>query len=302
MSSLANHRATMMKAVKATLVALVLCLAFAMAQIAVAQVAVPPLSGRVVDQTATLTSDEIAKLNQTLKDFEAKKGSQVAVLIVPTTQPEAIEQYSIRVAEAWKIGREKIDDGAILVVAKNDRKLRIEVGYGLEGALTDVTANRIIDEIITPKFRSGDFAGGISSGLDQIIRVVDGEPLSEPQRPRPSSNLLNHIDPAFLIFGGIILSGILRGVLGRLLGALAAGGVVAVVIWFLAGSLVLSGILGLVAFLFTMFVDSTAASSGLGRGGGFVGGGGSFSTGSSDSGGFRGGGGSFGGGGASGSW
>jgi uncharacterized protein len=302
MSSLANHRATTMKEVKATLVALVLCLAFAIAQIAVAQVAVPPLSGRVVDQTATLNSDEIAKLNQTLKDFEAKKGSQIAVLIVPSTQPEAIEQYSIRVAEAWKIGRKKIDDGAILVVAKNDRKLRIEVGYGLEGALTDVSANRIIDEIITPKFRSGDFVGGISSGVDQIIRVVDGEPLPEPQRPRPSSNLPNHIDPAFLIFGGIILSGILRGVLGRLLGALAAGGVVAAVIWFLAGSLVLSGILGLVAFLFTMFVDSTAASSGFGRGGGFVVVGGSFSAGSRDSGGFRGGGGSFGGGGASGSW
>jgi uncharacterized protein len=301
MSGLANHRATTTKAVKATLVALVLCLAFAVAQIAVAQVTVPPLSGRVVDQTATLNSDEIAKLDQILRDFEAKKGSQIAVLIVPTTQPEAIEQYSIRVAEAWKIGRKKIDDGAILVVAKNDRKLRIEVGYGLEGALTDVTANRIINEIITPKFRSGDFAGGISSGVDQIIRVVDGEPLPEPQRPRPSSNLLNHVDPAFLIFGGIILSGILRGVLGRLLGALAAGGVVAMVIWFLAGSLVLSGVLGLVAFLFTMFVDSTAASSGFGRGGGFVGGG-SFSAGSSDGGGFRGGGGSFGGGGASGSW
>jgi uncharacterized protein len=293
----------MMQAVKATIVALVLCFGFAaVAQIAVAQVAVPPLSGRVVDQTGTLGSNEIASLDQILKDFEARKGSQIAVLIVPTTAPEAIEQYSIRVAEAWKIGRKKIDDGAILVVAKEDHRLRIEVGYGLEGALTDVTTKRIIDEIITPKFRSGDFAGGISAGVDQIIRVIDGEPLPEPQRSRPSSNLLNHIDPTFLIFGVIILSGILRGVLGRLLGSLAAGGVVAAVIWFVAGSLVLSGILGLVAFLFTMFVDSTAASSGFGRGGGFVGGGGSFSRGSSESGGFSGGGGSFGGGGASGSW
>jgi uncharacterized protein len=255
----------------------------------------------VVDQTATLSGDVKASLEATLKDFEARKGSQIAVLIVPTTAPEAIEQYSIRVAEAWKIGRKKIDDGAILVVAKEDHRLRIEVGYGLEGALTDVTTKRIIDEIITPKFRSGDFAGGISAGVDQIIRVIDGEPLPEPQRSRPSSNLLNHIDPTFLIFGVIILSGILRGVLGRLLGSLAAGGVVAAVIWFVAGSLVLSGILGLVAFLFTMFVDSTAASSGFGRGGGFVGGG-SFSRGSSESGGFSGGGGSFGGGGASGSW
>jgi uncharacterized protein len=304
MNGLAGSKATAMKAVKAIMIAIALWLAIAAEpHIAVAQVAVPPLSGRVVDQTATLDSDEIAKLTQTLKDFEAKKGSQIAVLIVPTTQPEAIEQYSIRVAEAWKIGRKKIDDGAILVVAKNDHKLRIEIGYGLEGALTDVTAHRIIDEIITPKFRSGDFAGGISSGVDQIIHVVDGEPLPEPQRPRSGSTPLNQVDPTFLIFGVIILSGILRGILGRLLGALAAGGVVAAVIWFVAGSLVLSGILGLVAFLFTMFIDSTAASSGFGRGrGGGFGGGGSFSTPSGDSGGFRGGGGSFGGGGASGSW
>ena len=110
------------------------------------------------------------------------------MLIVPTTQPETIEQYSIRVAEAWKIGRKKIDDGALLVVAKNDHKLRIEVGYGLEGALTDVTAKRIIDEIITPKFRSGDFAGGISAGVDRIIRVIDGEPLPAPEPPSASSS------------------------------------------------------------------------------------------------------------------
>jgi uncharacterized protein len=294
-----------MNTVKATLVALVLCFAFA----AAAQVAVPPLSGRVVDQTATLSSEDKASLEATLKAFEARKGSQIAVLIVPTTAPEAIEQYSIRVAEAWKIGRRKVDDGAILVVAKDDHRLRIEVGYGLEGALTDVTTKRIIDEIITPKFRSGDFAGGISAGVDQIIRVVDGEPLPAPVQQRPSSNPLNHIDPTFLIFGVVILSGILRSALGRLLGSLAAGGVVATVIWFVAGSLILSGVLGLGAFLFTMFIDIAASSSGFGRSGGFVGGGGgSFSRGSGGSGGFggggsfSGGGGSFGGGGASGSW
>src|SRR5476651_306781 len=171
-----------MKAARASILALMLCWAFA----AMADVAVPPLTGRVVDKTATLSSSDIASLDQTLKDFEARKGSQVAVLIVPTTQPETIEQYSLRVAEAWKIGRKKIDDGAILVVAKDDRKLRIEVGYGLEGALTDVTSKRIIDEIITPKFRSGDFAGGISSGVDRIIGVVDGEPLPAPA-PQQSS-------------------------------------------------------------------------------------------------------------------
>src|SRR5665213_3754694 len=161
---------------KASLVALLMCWACA----ALAQVAVPQLVGRVVDQTGTLSSDDIDSLTQKLKDFEARKGSQIAVLIVPTTAPETIEQYSIRVAEAWKIGRKKIDDGAILLVAKNDRKLRIEVGYGLEGALTDVTSKRIIDEIITPRFRSGDFAGGISDGVDRIMSVVDREPMQAP--------------------------------------------------------------------------------------------------------------------------
>jgi uncharacterized protein len=199
-----------MKAAKAWFLALMLCVAFA----ALADVAVPPLTGRVVDQTGTLSSGDIASLDRTLRDFEAKKGSQIAVLIVPTTHPETIEQYSIRVAEAWKIGRKKIDDGAILVVAKNDRKLRIEVGYGLEGVLTDVTAKRIIDEVITPKLRSGDFAGGISDGADRILRVVDGEPLPIPaQRQQDSGDLLGHIDPfnPFLLFGVFIVGGIFRG-------------------------------------------------------------------------------------------
>src|SRR5882672_3064518 len=135
--------------------AFVLALAMVWACAALADVAVPPLTGRVVDQTGTLSSGDIASLTQSLKGLEARKGSQIAVLIVPTTAPETIEQYSIRVAETWKIGRKKIDDGALVVVAKDDRKLRIEVGYGLEGALTDVTSKRIIDEIITPRFRNG---------------------------------------------------------------------------------------------------------------------------------------------------
>src|SRR5471030_3401158 len=159
-----------MNAARASILALLVCWGFA----ASADVAVPPLSGRVVDQTGTLSSDTIAALTQTLKGLELRKGSQVAVLIVPTTAPETIEQYSIRVAEAWKIGRKKVDDGALLVVAKDDRKLRIEVGYGLEGALTDATARRIIDEIITPKFRSGDFAGGVTAGVNRMIGVIDG--------------------------------------------------------------------------------------------------------------------------------
>jgi uncharacterized protein len=289
-----------MKAARASLLALMLCWVFA----AIADVGVPPLSGRVVDQTATLSSGDITSLDQILRDFEARKGSQIAVLIVPTTVPETIEQFSLRVAEAWKIGRKKIDDGAILVVAKNDRKLRLEVGYGLEGALTDVTSKRIIDEVITPKFRSGDFSGGIFDGVNRIVRVVDGEPLPAPVRPRQDPELLSHIDPfnPFLIVAVIVVGGIFRGLLGRLFGSLATGGLVATIFWFAAASLALSTIGGIIAFLLTMFSDAMMSSGGVGRGGVWSGGGG-YSGGSlGDGGGFRGGGGGFGGGGASGSW
>src|SRR4051794_5577364 len=279
-----------MNVARDSLLALMLAFAFA----ALADVAVPPLTGRVVDRTATLSSSDIASLDRTLKDFGARKGSQIAVLIVPTTQPETIEQYSIRVAEAWKIGRKKIDDGAILVVAKDDRKLRIEVGYGLEGALTDVTAKRIIDEVITPKFRSGDFAGGISDGVNRILRVVDGEPLPAPAQPRQNTGLLSHVDPfnPFVIVAVVVAGGILRGLLGRLLGSLATGGLVAALFWFIAASLELSVVSGIIAFLVTMFSDAMTSSGGAGRGGGWVsGGGGGYSGGSSsDSGGFSGGG------------
>src|ERR1700680_4896466 len=201
-----------MIAARASLLALLMCWAFA----AAADVAVPPLSGRVVDQTGTLSSGDIASLTQTLKDLEARKGSQLAVLIVPTTAPETIEQYSIRVAEAWKIGRKKIDDGALLVVAKDDRKLRIEVGYGLEGALTDVTAKRIIDEVITPKFKNGDFAGGISAGVDRIIRVIAGEKLPAPPEPPARQGFdSSNFDGSFLpfIIIGLLMSGaVLRSI------------------------------------------------------------------------------------------
>ncbi len=301
-----------MIAARASLLALLLCWAC----VAFADVAVPPLSGRVVDQTGTLSSDTIASLTQTLRGLELRKGSQVAVLIVPTTQPETIEQYSIRVAEAWKIGRKKIDDGALLVVAKDDRKLRIEVGYGLEGALTDVTSRRIIDEIITPKFRSGDFSGGISDGVEKIIGVIDGEPLPAPaprqqERSEPNSFLMSFLNPLnpFSIFAVLILGGVFRKLFGRLFGSVAAGGLIGVLAWFIAGSLIVSGIAAAVAALFTMFSDTITAPTPAGSGGrrsnGSWSGGGSWSSGgssSSDSGGFSGGGGSFGGGGASGSW
>jgi uncharacterized protein len=292
-----------MNAARAGILALLMCWAFA----AAADIAVPPLTGRVVDQTGTLSSGDIASLTQTLEDLENRKGSQVAVLIVPTTEPETIEQYAIRVAEAWKIGRKKIDDGALLVIAKNDRKLRIEVGYGLEGALNDVTVKRIIDEVITPKFRNGDFAGGISAGVDRIIRVIDGEPLPAPARARTSSWSSNFdaLNP-FVLFAIFIGGAILRSTLGRLIGSVATGGIVGALAWFIAGSLAASIVAGLIAFIFTMFSSGIVSSgpgtysgsSGSSRGGfgggGFSGGGGG--------GGFSGGGGSFGGGGASGSW
>ena len=293
-----------MNAARVSLLALLVCWAFA----AFADVAVPPLSGRVVDQTGTLSSGSIDRLTQTLKNLEARKGSQIAVLIVPTTAPETIEQFSIRVAEAWKIGRKKIDDGALVVVAKDDRKLRIEVGYGLEGALNDATAKRIIDEVMTPRFRNGDFAGGISAGVDRIVGVIDGEPLPAPA-PQQDSGPLSHIDPfnPFLIVAVIVAAGIFRGVLGRLFGSLATGGLVAAIFWFAAASLALSIISGIIAFLISMLSDAMTSSGGTGRGGGWVGGGyprGGYSGGSSsgDGGGFSGGGGNFGGGGASGSW
>ncbi len=294
-----------MNALRASLVALLLCWAGA----ASADVAVPQLTGRVVDQTGTLSSGDVAALTQTLKNLEARKGSQVAVLIVPTTAPETIEQYSIRVAEAWKIGRKKIDDGALLLVAKDDHKLRIEVGYGLEGALTDVTARRIIDEVITPKFRSGDFAGGISAGIDRIVGVIDGEPLPAPAPEAQSFHGEDRYDILFnplILFGMFAVGGVLRVALGRLLGSLGIGGVFGLVAWLAVGSLMVSVIAAVGAFAFAMFAGS---ASSIQRTGGWSGGGGSFSgssdsgsSSSSDSGGFSGEGGSFGGGGASGSW
>jgi uncharacterized protein len=298
-----------MNAARASLLALLMCWAFA----AAADVAVPPLTGRVVDQTGTLSSGDIAALTQTLKALETRKGSQIAVLIVPTTEPETIEQYSIRVADAWKIGRKKIDDGALMVIAKNDRHLRIEVGYGLEGALTDVTAKRIIDEVITPKFKAGDFVGGITAGVDRIIRVIDGETLPAPEPPHWQSQ--RSFDPTdlfnpFLIIPVLLFGGMMRSMLGRLLGSVAAGGLVTLIGWYLFGSLLAAILAGVIASIFVMFSDSITSPQPTGRrggGGGWSGGGygGSFSGssgGSSDSGSFSGGGGSFGGGGASGSW
>ena len=263
--------------------------------IAGAEAPVPPLAGRITDQTATLTAEQKAALEQTLQAFETRKGSQIAVLIVSTTAPETIEQYALRVAEQWKLGRRQVDDGAVFVVAKNDRALRIEVGYGLEGALNDATSKRIISEIITPRFKQGDFYGGITAGIDQIIRVVDGEPLPEPKgRPAGDISDVQQFIPIILVLA-LVLGGVLRSALGRFPGAVATGGAVGIGAGLLAGAVSIGLVAGALALFFTFLSGGMGGRGvgghygGLGRGG-FGGGG------------FGGGGGGFGGGGASGRW
>lgn len=275
------------------------------------QVAVPPLSKHAVDLTGTLTAQQLADLDDSLRAFENLKGSQIAVLMVPTTEPETIEEFSLRVAEQWKLGRKKIDDGAILLIAKNDRTLRIEVGYGLEGALNDAVAKRIIEEIITPRFREGNFFEGIRAGVNQIIKVVDGEPLPPPDnRGKGATGDMAadetqspHLQQVFfaVFIGAMVLGGILRAIFGRLLGALVTGGVIGALVWFMAGVLFGALLAALIVFVVTLVGGSRGGFGGGGFGGGF-GGRGGFGGGGFGGGGFGGGGGGFGGGGASGRW
>ncbi|HAT30617.1 MAG TPA: hypothetical protein DCW29_07090 [Janthinobacterium sp.] len=264
----------------------------AMCGLARAQIAVPPLVRPVTDLSATLSGEQVARLESTLRAFEARKGSQIAVLIVPTTRPEAIEQYAIRVAEQWKIGRKKVDDGAILVVAKNDRTLRVEVGYGLEGALNDAISKRIIDEIIVPRFQQDDFYGGIAAGVDKLMTVIEGEPLP-PASPtgRGEDELgLRQLLPVALVMA-VVLGGILRAALGRVAGAAVTGGVIGVAAWLIAGAAFFGILAGFFGFLFTLTGAGRMGMAGLLMGHGRRGGGG-----------WSGGGGGFGGGGASGRW
>jgi uncharacterized protein len=278
---------------------------------ALAEVAVPPLRGPVTDLTGTLTSEQIATLDQQLRAFEAKKGSQIAILIVPTTQPETIEQYGIRVAEAWKLGRQGVNDGAVLLIAKDDRAMRIEVGRGLEGPLPDVLANRIIDQVIVPRFRANDFFGGIREAIERMIALVEGEPLPEPERAQrgtPGDSGLGNALPLLLmlVFVG---SGILRGMLGRFGGASVTGGIAAVIVWVLTSTLVIAIGAAVIAFVVALLGGGGGggwASPGRrgrgGYGGGWGGGLGGGGWGGGGGGGWSGGGGTFGGGGASGRW
>jgi uncharacterized protein len=269
-------------------------------------VPVPVLKARVTDLTGTLTPDQTAQLEQKLAAFEARKGSQVVVLIVPTTKPETIEQFAIKVADAWKPGRKSVDDGALLVVAKDDRTLRIDVRYGLEGALSDIVSKRIIEDSIVPRFKAGDFYGGIDAGVDAIIKVIDGEPLPEPKRKRQPDQFGGGLQSLFVIgfIAVVVVGGILRAMLGRFPAAGVIGALVGGIGWLLAGTLIAAIVAGVIAFIFTLF----GGTSGLGRGGfrrggGFGGGGfGGGGWGGGGGGGFSGGGGMGGGGGASGRW
>jgi uncharacterized protein len=246
--------------------------------------ALPALSGRVVDTTATLSAVERSALNERLAQLETEKGAQVVVLIVPTTQPESIEQYGIRLAEAWKIGRRGVNDGVIVIVARDDRAMRIEVGYGLEGAIPDAIARRIIDEQMAPRFRQGDFAGGLNAAVDALSRLIGGEALPPPAAKPGDKG--SSFDSDTLLFVAIFLASIARAIFG-LLGSLAVSLLAGWLAWMSFGSL----LAGLIAALLTFFASFLRP----GRGGGSWRGGGG-------GGGFSGGGGSFGGGGASGRW
>jgi uncharacterized protein len=265
---------------------------------------VPPLSSRVTDLTGTLSASERQALEAKLADWEARTTDQLAVLIVPTTKPETIEQYAIRVAEAWKIGQKGKDNGAILVVAKDDKQMRLEVGYGFEGVLTDVTSRRIIAETIAPLFSKGQFAAGINAGIDRIISVVsEGKPLpkAEPRRRAPSHGFDIGTLALILLVAVPAIGAILRSILGNVGGSVVGAGIVGGAAWLFAGSLLIAAIAAIVALVvisFSGFGGRGGPGLWIPGGGGGLSGGGGFGGG----GGFSGGGGGFGGGGASGGW
>ncbi len=289
--------------IRFVLLALLLC------GTAQAEVAVPELRQRVTDLTATLDAGQVQLLENKLAVFESAKGSQIAVLLLPTTQPETIEQFGIRVAEAWKLGRKGVDDGVLLLIAKGDRRSRIEVGYGLEGALNDATSKRIVSEIINPYFKRGEFYAGIDAGLGAIINVVEGEPLPPPGKSGsrafgagPDVGTLLGIAFIVFIMGNIVL----RQLLGNLPSGLIVGGAIGALVWFALFSLGLAIGAALFSFVLSLIFGSNRWDSGSSVpgnwGGGSWSGGGWSGGGGFGGGGFGGGGGSFGGGGASGDW
>ena len=271
------------------------------------QQVIPPLRARVTDLTGTLAAEQKGLLEAKLAAVERAKGAQIVLLVVPTVQPESVEQYALRVVEAWKPGRRGVDDGALLLVARDDRRMRIEVGYGLEGALNDAAAKRIISELIAPRFKQGDFYGGIDAGIDAMIKVVSGEALPAPsgQGSRPVDADADRFETVLL--AGFVLvflvGGVLRAIFGRLLAAGMVGVAASVIASLLISSLLVAVILGIVAGVVSLLLgmrDGVGWSSGgVSWGTAGQGRGGSSGDGA---GGFGGGGGSFGGGGASGGW
>lgn len=254
---------------------------------------IPPLRTPVTDLADLLPPEQEAALNQKLLAFEARKGSQIGVLIVPTTAPETIFDYSFRVADNWKLGRKGVDDGVLFVIATQDRKTHLQVGYGLEGAIPDAIAKRILQDIVKPQFRAGDFPGGINAGVDALIRVIDGEALPAPKgRSRRGGD--NFPGEALVI--GLIAAFVASALLGRVLGSLVGAGIgggVAMLVFGLGLLTALGiGVLVLLAALVLLFGGIGGLPWIGGGGGGGFGGGGSWS----------GGGGGFGGGGASGDW
>jgi uncharacterized protein len=289
----------------AFLLCLMLFLASSMLCIAQAQAAlveVPAFKSFVTDLTQSLSPDQQAQLEAKLAAFSAEKGSQIAVLIVPTVQPEDIAQYSIRVTDAWKLGREKQDDGVLIVIAKDDRKMRIEVGYGLEGPIPDLIAKRVISEIIAPKFKQNDMAGGLNDGVDKLIGLVAGEQLAPPDK-KANKNMGFDNWLALFVISTMIIGGVLVDKMGRFFGSVTTGGILGGAGWLVAGALGTAAFVGVMAFIFSMLIPLifSPGKGGILGGGGFGGGGfGGGSSGGSSWGG--GGGGGFGGGGASGDW
>ena len=268
---------------------------------------VPPLSARVIDQTATLTPPQRDAIETKLAALEQETGSQLVVLLVPTTQPEDIAAYAQRVGEQWKIGRREVGDGLLIVVAKDDRKLRIEVAKALEGAVPDLAAKRIISEQITPAFRAGDYAGGLNAAIDQLAARIKGEALPAPGDTGGGDERPPWDELAIFFFIGVpILGAVLTGVMGRKLGALATGGAAGAASWWFTASALLAGAAGLVALILVGVLGIGAARRGASHGGPTHWGGGhggGWGSGGGGGGGFSsGGGGDFGGGGASGGW
>jgi uncharacterized protein len=270
---------------------------------------VPPLSGRVIDQTGTLTAAQIDGLTRKLAAFEAESGPQLVVLLVPTTLPEDIAAYAQRVGDTWKIGRRDVGDGLLIVVAKNDRRVNIQTAKALEGAVPDLAARQIIDSAIRPAFRANDYAGGLDAAIDQLIARIKGEHLPAPERRGASQGPGLHLPPTdLLIFAFValpVLASVARRIFGRGLGSLASGGATGAIAWLVTGSLILGVVGAVIGLLIGLFAGASNLLRQSGRGGGFGGGlgGGGWSGGGGGGGGFSsGGGGDFGGGGSSGSW